>query len=96
MSDIYNAAYDAIRLEISNLANQINIVAQDFSLAAYEQKRPSVLYKPNIYIDGDLWCALYGENLQDGVAGFGETPEKAMIDFDINWLNGKTRLNHDH
>lgn len=96
MSDIYNAAYDAIRLEISNLANQINIVAQDFSLAAYEHKRPSVLYKPSIYIDGDLWCALYGENLQDGVAGFGETPEKAMIDFDINWLNRKPRLNHDH
>ena len=28
--------------------------------------------------DGDQWCALYGENLQEGVAGFGRTPAEAM------------------
>jgi len=22
-----------------------------------------------------MWCALYGDNLQDGVVGFGESPE---------------------
>ena len=32
-----------------------------------------------------MWCALYGDNLQDGVAGFGRSPEEAMADFDKNW-----------
>ena len=41
--------------------------------------------KPRIFIDGDKWCALYGENLQDGVAGFGESPALAMHDFNDNW-----------
>ncbi len=53
--------------------------------AAEQQARPSVIHKPKIYIDGDQWCALYGDNLHDGVAGFGDSPEKAMLDFDINW-----------
>ena len=47
--------------------------------------RPSVLYRPAISLDGNKWCALYGENLQDGVAGFGDTPEEAMQDFDAAW-----------
>lgn len=28
--------------------------------------------------DGDSWCALLGENLQDGVSGFGDTPQEAL------------------
>ena len=50
-----------------------------------EQIRPSVLFKPSIAIDGDKWLALYGENLQDGVAGSGDSPAEAMKDFDSNW-----------
>lgn len=46
---------------------------------------PQVLMRPKVYIDGDKWCALYGKNIQDGVAGFGETPFEAMADFDRNW-----------
>jgi hypothetical protein len=53
---------------------------------------PSAIYRPSISIDGNKWCALYGENPQDGVAGFGDTPGEAMADFDKNWwaaLEGK-------
>lgn len=49
------------------------------------RQAPSVLYRPRIFIDGDKWCALYGDNLQDGVAGFGDSPAEAMYDFDQNW-----------
>ena len=49
--------------------------------------RPSYLLKPKLSIDGNQWCALYGENLQDGVAGFGDTPEAAFADFDKAWRN---------
>lgn len=54
-----------------------------WTLAAYEA--PSVLFRPKLFIDGDQWCALYGDNLQEGVSGFGISPEKAMHDFDKNW-----------
>jgi hypothetical protein len=47
--------------------------------------RPSFILKPRLYIDGDMWCALYGENLQDGVAGFGKSPELAYLDYDNKW-----------
>ena len=46
---------------------------------------PCVLYRPELSIDGNQWCALYGANLQDGVAGFGDSPELAMQDFNRAW-----------
>lgn len=60
-------------------------VADEFQRVAIEQQRPSVLFRPAIYIDGNKWCALYGENLQDGVAGFGNSPAEAMDEFDKAW-----------
>lgn len=53
--------------------------------AAWEHMRPCVVFKPTLSKDGDMWCALFGENLQEGVAGFGETPSKAMYAFDAAW-----------
>ena len=57
--------------------------------AAEDLRTPHVLLRPRIYIDGNQWCALYGENLQDGIAGFGDTVELAMLDFDKNYSNYK-------
>ena len=59
--------------------------AQEEYQRAIESRLPSRVYKPRIYIDGNQWCALYGDNIQDGVAGVGDTPEAAMTDFDRNW-----------
>ena len=56
-------------------------------LVELERKRPFMLLRPNVFLDGDKWCALYGENLMRGVAGFGDTPEAAARQFDIEWLN---------
>lgn len=51
-----------------------------------EHMRPTLLYRPKLSIDGNQWCALYGgENLQDGVAGFGDTPDAACRAFDRAW-----------
>ena len=68
------------------------IIVQAWLNVAYqaedaESKRnlPSILLRPRLSIDGDLWCALYGENLQDGVAGFGKSPADAFHDFDRAW-----------
>lgn len=37
--------------------------------------------RPKISKDGDQWCVLYGDNLQEGVSGFGNTPMEAIQDF---------------
>lgn len=53
--------------------------------AAKAQMRPSTLYKPRLSIDGNMWSALYGDDLQSGVAGFGKSPAEAYDDFDRAW-----------
>lgn len=64
-------------------------------LAASEYQRPVVFMRPKIYKDGGAWCALYGENLMEGVVGFGDTPAKAAHDFDVEWL-GKSQIKEEH
>ena len=72
-----------------NIGHYLEMIAATAQVSAAEiteeHIRPSVLFRPSIAIDGDKWCALYGENLQDGVAGFGDSPAEAMKDFDSNW-----------
>jgi hypothetical protein len=46
---------------------------------------PHLLYKASLSLDGNQWCWLYGDNLQEGIAGFGDTPAKAAIEFDRAW-----------
>ena len=53
------------------------VEAEEFNLVA--------LLKPKIYIDGDHWCVLWGENLQDGIAGFGSSPILAVYNFSKAW-----------
>lgn len=46
---------------------------------------PSAIYRPTLTLDGSQWRALYGDNIQEGVAGFGASPREAMHDFNANW-----------
>lgn len=86
--DVGHAVEQAMR--DANLSHYVEMAAasitQNASDAMLDYQRPSVLYRPTISIDGNQWCALYGENLQDGVAGFGDSPALAMEDFDANWV----------
>jgi hypothetical protein len=38
----------------------------------------------HLTLDGDKWCALIGENLQVGIAGFGDDPIAALSDLYVN------------
>lgn len=69
----------------SMISHWSEMAAHSVMQAAANYERPSILYRPTLSKDGNQWCALYGDNLQDGVAGFGETPSAAMWDFDKNW-----------
>jgi hypothetical protein len=101
MSDTYQAIYDAVRGSLHHCnvesairdaigngldaSNAIESFRQELCIAANEMQRPSVLFRPSIGVDGNKWCALYGEDLAHGIAGFGDTPAEAMADFDRAW-----------
>lgn len=74
----YQAVFDAV-------SHHAQMAGQAWQLAAYSHETPSAVYRPALSIDGNKWCALYGEDLMNGVAGFGDSPAEAMADFDHNW-----------
>ena len=80
MNDSYQAIYDATRSRIGNadVGSAVAEAARSaFDLGGIlcqaqnsiqhvelELIRPSVIFRPKLYIDGNQWCALLGENLQ--------------------------------
>lgn len=80
--------FEVIAGHISNIRECV----ADISTAATWSARPSVLYRPKLSIDGNQWCALYGDNLQDGIAGFGNTPADAMRHFDTEFMFRKATI----
>lgn len=69
---------------MSNHAELTEEALHNAAIESFEMNLVSLL-KPRIFIDGNKWCVLYGENLQDGVAGFGITPRLAVYDFNKAW-----------
>ena len=70
----------------------VELLIQDYEAARVKLERestmntPSMMLLPKLSIDGDQWCALFGENLQTGIAGFGDSPYEAYLDFDREWF----------
>ena len=94
MNDSYQAIYDAVRSRIYNgdvgsiieraigsvdISFQFRVALQGVEAAGYEMSRPSVLFRPKLTQDGNQWCALYGDNLQDGIAGFGGVERQGYV-----------------
>ena len=71
---------------ISHAALMVQLSMQQ---AICDWQSPSVLYRAKVFPDGNDWCALYGDNIQEGVCGFGKTPAEAVHDFDKNWNGWK-------
>lgn len=72
-----------------DVSNDMYIIRTAICEAAALQSRPSVVFRPKVSLDGNMYCLLFGENLMEGVAGFGETMEAAARDFDKNWEHQK-------
>jgi hypothetical protein len=82
-----NDAYQSMAANaICHAAEMVKAAWQE---VAGEHMRPFYMLKPAMSKDGNQWCFLYGENLQEGVAGFGDTPAAAAYDFDKNWNSQK-------
>lgn len=78
------------RLAMDAIAHAAAMAEEAWKVAAYERQRPSVLYRPTLSADGNKWCFLLGDDLQAGVAGFGDTPNEAAYAFDQAFWNEKT------
>ena len=85
--NVGEAVTEAVRGTIYNgdIGAAVENAVRECIYGAFAPTRPSVMYRPRIFMEGNSWCALYGENIQDGVAGFGDSPEAAMADFDAAW-----------
>ena len=79
MSDDYQ------RMVANAISHEAFCAGQAWQQAAAAHERPCVLWKPRLFIDGNQWCALFGENIQEGVVGFGDSPDEAMWAFDAAW-----------
>lgn len=77
-------------IELAGRLHEANLrVVHAAEAVEQERARPFVLLRPRLFPEGNQWCALYGDNTQEGVAGFGDTPAQASIQFDIEWLNAR-------
>src|SRR4249919_1384679 len=70
----------------------------DHATAAVEQMEhycvehpgsPSAVRRPQLFFRGDLWIALLGANLAEGIVGIGSTVGAALRAFDAQYLAGQ-------
>lgn len=69
---------------------KMNTIVQEAEYALFAQ------LKPKISIDGNQYCVLLGENLHDGIAGFGDTLYLAILNFNKQFNVPVKTLNHEH
>lgn len=67
------------------ICHAANMAQESIQQAAQCYTAPHVIYTPKLYRDGNQWCALFGDELQSGVCGFGDSPHAAMMAFDKAW-----------
>ena len=70
------------RVAANAICFSVSMVQENFRELAAQMQSPSVVYRPTLLKDGDKWIALYGEDLQVGCVGIGDSPALAMRDFD--------------
>jgi len=73
-----------------DISTDMYIIRSAICEAAAFISAPHVRMAPKVFQDGTMWCCLYGENLQEGIAGFGLTPADACIEFDRAWITQLT------
>ena len=72
-------------MAMNSIGHAVQMVQHSMQNAAACYEEPSAIYRPKLSTDGNQWCALYGDNLQNGVAGFGDSPAAAMWEFNKQW-----------
>ena len=69
----------------------------DYALVALEQmelyceahpRSPSAVRQPRLFVRGELWIALLGPSVEEGIVGIGSTVTAALRAFDAQYLAG--------
>jgi hypothetical protein len=69
----------------------------DHALAAMEQlelyceahpESPAAVRRPRLFVRGELWIALLGPSVEEGIVGIGPTVSAALRTFDTQYLAG--------
>ncbi len=69
--------------------------AMDYALAAMEQRElyfqahlgsPAAIRRPRLFVRGELWIALLGPSVEEGIVGIGSTVAAALRAFDEQYL----------
>jgi hypothetical protein len=69
----------------------------DYATAAIEQMElycrahpgsPSAVRRPQLFVRGELWIALLGPTVEEGIVGIGPTVAAALRAFDAQYLAG--------
>ena len=76
------------RMAMDSIGNAAMMVQHGILQTIGEYGEASAIYRPRVFRDGNEWCALYGDNIQEGVAGFGAFPAAAISNFNAVW-NGR-------
>ena len=58
---------------------EINLIIEEAEFKLFS------MLKPELYKDGNAWCCLYGENIVEGIVGFGDTPRLAVYEWNKAW-----------
>ena len=78
------------------------------ALAAIEQMEvycqahpgsPAAVRRPRLFVRGDLWIALLGPSVEEGIVGIGPTVTAALRAFDAQYLAGlrpPAEMTRDH
>jgi|SRR5215470_9052953 len=70
----------------------------DYAASALEQMKeycsvrpgsPSAVRRPQLFFRGELWIALLGPNLKEGIVGIGPTVAAALRAFDTQYVAGR-------
>ena len=71
----------------NRVCNQLDLEHQSKMAVLVEQEELNLftMLKPSLTLDGDMWCVLVGENLQEGICGFGKSPLLAIYEFNKNF-----------
>ena len=62
-----------------------DLVAEQINIGTIEANRRSwwaTILRLQPMLDGDKWCVLWGPNIQEGIAAFGDSPQDAMWNFE--------------
>jgi len=71
--------------------------SMDYALAAMEQMElycqahpgsPAAVRRPRLFVRGELWIALLGPSVEEGIVGIGRTVTEALRAFDAQYLAG--------